>query len=613
MSRLSSLSPVTVLVAVFPILSILSILSILPCACSTSPPAPSSSSLGDTGVVVDTGESGEASVPSDGAADGDVGYAPPPSTLVVEPGIVREILLVDGVVPEANPVRHVSTPPEQNRVRVVRYRVDSTPPKPARAIVVLMPGFLGGAGSFDPLARALVRRAASDPDGAIEAWAIDRRSNLLEDTHGDDVAEVRRDTRWAYRYYADLEAIEGKTFAGFLDTSQAPWMSEWGLPVTIGDLHNVIAKVPAADRKSRVILAGHSLGATIVESYAAWDFSGARGFDELAGLVLIDGVGRREGAAVTAFDRESYETKDSSMGGFTSPALAGIRKSTPFVVLPLLGVGVLENAERVAVGMAIDPTAPRPSDDDVSRSFSLLFGLDVTALPMMTNRAAFGFAFDSKSCGITIAAVSAGEATGGPTAKYDSLFGAPLLHPSDPHGSYDWRDFDQTTPPGHTRLAELANAWFSGPGLNFSEWYFPTRLALDAQFAASLVIADDDWRATYGLRAKHGAEIDLPLFAFAAQLTTDAADATDPKKPRTAHGYDALAALLAKNPIGGGRPNAGTPRTDPKAFSVRIDPSFTHIDPLMAADTGDGAAWFDAIAAFVKANTTKGGVVIARE
>ncbi len=90
-------------------------------------------------------------------------YTPPPaSAIVVDPGpwkIRKEVLTVAGVTPPPNP-RGPATPPEENALRVVRYRVDATPPKPARAVVVMMPGDLGGAGSFDALARAIVRRSA---------------------------------------------------------------------------------------------------------------------------------------------------------------------------------------------------------------------------------------------------------------------------------------------------------------------------------------------------------------------------------------------------------------------------------------------------------------------
>ena len=73
-------------------------------------------------------------------------------------------------------------------MQVVRYRVDTgkDAPKPARAILLLMPGFLGGAGSFDSLARAIVRRSTAE--APLEAWALDRRSNLLEDRTGLDAA-----------------------------------------------------------------------------------------------------------------------------------------------------------------------------------------------------------------------------------------------------------------------------------------------------------------------------------------------------------------------------------------------------------------------------------------
>ncbi len=119
-------------------------------------------------------------------------YSPAPASRVVEMSplrIRREIFVIDGAVPPPNPQGNVATPPEQNRVRVVRFRVDAAPPRPSRAIVVMMPGFLAGAGSFDGLARAIVRRSTDTE--ALEAWAIDRRSNLLEDTHGLDVAEFR--------------------------------------------------------------------------------------------------------------------------------------------------------------------------------------------------------------------------------------------------------------------------------------------------------------------------------------------------------------------------------------------------------------------------------------
>src|SRR4051812_6499556 len=106
-----------------------------------------------------------------------------PDPLVIEDTgtlkIRREVLRWSAPAPAAGGLS--TTPDTFNQVQVVRYRVDTgtQPPKAARAIAVLMPGFLGGAGSFDALARALVRRSTAD--APPEAWAVDRRANLLED------------------------------------------------------------------------------------------------------------------------------------------------------------------------------------------------------------------------------------------------------------------------------------------------------------------------------------------------------------------------------------------------------------------------------------------------
>lgn len=526
-------------------------------------------------------------------------YTPPPREAVIESGIVRELVDVDGVTPPKNPVRDAETPKEQNRVRVVRYRPESN--KKARAIVVMLPGFLGGAGSFDPMARALVRRGLNDAAGAVEAWVIDRRSNYLEDTHGDDVAEVKRDPSLAEKYYYEGEPVFGKTFAGFIDQSALPHESEWGAETTLGDLRNVIARVP--DKKARVILVGHSMGATLAEAYAAWDFGGQKGYDDLAGLVLVDGVAGRELDAPATFTEKAYlEGQSDAANPFANTGLNVIRKSAPFVVLPFLGVAALEQAERMGIAASVAPTGPRIEHNDITNMTAVLLGLDRKKIPKMTNRAAFGLAFDDASCAVNIVAVSAGKAAGGSFGTYKGILGGgDLIHPSDPNASYDWVDFDATTPMEHTRLSDMARSWFEGPGLNFAEWYFPARLALDVGVVGSLNIADDDWRAKYGLRAKYGAEIDVPVLAFAASLSADKPVAG---KDPTASRYDKLRAMLTA-PIGAGRPLAGTPRSDPRAYQLFVRPQFTHIDPVQAADAGEGKTWYDELYTFITTNTPK--------
>ena len=61
----------------------------------------------------------------------------------------------------------------------------------ARAIVVLMPGFLGGAGSFDALARAIAKRAITEGrDQRIEQGM--RSFMYLPFEHSEDMADQER-------------------------------------------------------------------------------------------------------------------------------------------------------------------------------------------------------------------------------------------------------------------------------------------------------------------------------------------------------------------------------------------------------------------------------------
>ncbi|MCS6901139.1 MAG: alpha/beta fold hydrolase [Myxococcales bacterium] len=376
-------------------------------------------------------------------------YQPPPTSTVVEAGAVkirREVFTLDGFEAPANPVGDVATPVELQRIRVVRYRVDADPPQPARAIVVMMPGFVGGAGSFDPVARALVRR--STEEAPLEAWAIDRRSNLLEDHHGLDVAEHFRDPELAARYYFGGEELEGKRFEGFLAQGNLRYMAEWGLETTLEDLRRVIELVPQGERRGRVVLLGHSLGASLAEIYAAWDFAGTPGYQELASLVLVDGVAGNEGGAIPQTQEQYEKGGTPAPGGFgNAPGLQGIRGGSVYFSLPFLGTKVYSVASIVAMRSAM-----RPGEvvQDEERDGLLKTLLSIKEVPRMTNRAALGLSFDARSNALSFAAVNCGEATGGPLEEHDSLFGVKLLHPTDPEAIYDWVEHNTTSPREHT-------------------------------------------------------------------------------------------------------------------------------------------------------------------
>jgi len=525
----------------------------------------------------------------------------PEDPLVIETSrgvrIRREVLRVDAPAPPTNALTGDATPAELDAVQVVRYRVDTgrDAPRPARAILVLMPGFMGGAGSFDSLARAIVRR--STPDAPLEAWAVDRRANLLEDRAGIEAALAAGDANVLTGYYSEQLPVDGVTFAGVKRQADVPFMSEWGLASTLADLRAVLSLVPADQRRARLVLAGHSLGASLVAQYAAWDFDGTPGHEELAGLVLIDGVTGEEGAPLS-LTQEQYEVTGVQGGLMGSrPSVQQIREADRYFAFPLIEPSFFA----VGVGTALRATwNPDRLEKDVPRAEALQTLFLLERLPRFTNRAAFGLAFDAASCPISIGAVNAGAASGGALTETTAPFGGgTIVKPSDPSATYRWLEYDQVNPPESTSLSDFALAW-TRPGADFAEWYFPMRLALDASLGASLTLSPTDWPVTaWGIRALHGRDIAAPVLVEAAGIL--GGDVTK---------YERLKALLP--PVGDGRPMAGATRAVGDGFEAHAHPAFSHIDPLAASDVpgSTAAGWFDALASFLTRHTPTGGVSV---
>lgn len=503
-----------------------------------------------------------------------------PASHTLEGDVVRDVLRVPAPSPPPNPLSGVPTPAELDFTQIARYhRAGATE---ARAIVLAMPGFLGGAGSFDRLARELVRLGGTDP-APIEVWAIDRRSNLLEDLRGLDAAEAEGNPDIAKGYYFGSDTVGGEPFAGFLDGADAAYASEWGLSTHVNDLRALIERVPAADRVGHVFLLGHSLGGTFAETFAAWRFEdGVRGAELLAGVILVDGSQSETPSSETDY-------RDGTTGGFMpSPGVNGTREGQVFVELPILGVGVYASAEILSLEAQVAPDAV-VEDRDRERLLATLLGLSMAEVPPMTNEAALGWGFDAASNGLSFAAVSCGAAMGGPTEEYDSLLGARLIHPSDRMATYSWIDAPDATPAEHTPIASLAASWVLGR-TNFAEWYFPQRLPIDLGAVAGLAVTDGSWQAAEGLRAFDGALMDAPVLAIAAGL-------------RSVDSY--AASRMRGAPIGPGRPHAGTARTDELAYRI-VDATFmTHIDPLTAPDSPENPVP-DAILAFVAEHVAPG-------
>lgn len=504
-----------------------------------------------------------------------------PESTITEPGVRREIFRVAGATPPPNPTTMEATPAELNFTQVVRYRSDVEPAADPAAIVVAMPGTWGGAASWEPLARALVKRgvAAGRP---TEVWAIDRRANLLEDLRGADAAEAAGNPDIAQGYYFLRETVGGQAFPGFRRQGDVGFMSEWGLAVHVEDVHRVIATIPAAERKTRVFLAGHSAGASFAETYAGWRFEdGSRGADELAGLVLVDGAAFG-GAAIT----EDQYVNGVPGGVIPQPGVDNIRSTSRFAEIPFLGVAIYARFEVLALRVLAAPTEV-VADDGRDGVLRFLFSSGARRVPPLTNRAALGFGFDASSNPLVIARMSIGAPTGGPLESYMNPFGTDtIVRPADSTSTYDWVDGPDTMPAERVRMADFAHATSDGR-TNFAEWYYPTRLPMDQAAIVGNAVAEDGYQARAGLRAFDGPLDDAPVLAIAAALVSPAA-------------YDAVRARVAPM-IGPGRPAAGALRSDPRAFSVVDVTTMTHIDPVQAADVAENPVPA-AIDAFVAAN-----------
>ena len=406
-------------------------------------------------------------------------------------------------------------PPACDRIGYLRFRNPQGPSDPAQAdaVITLMPGIFAGASSLELVARNVVRLAA-ERGRDFEVWTIDRRSACLEDHHGTKAAERAHDVRPAFDYYYGGKEVDGRTFEGFVPPSEAEFMREFGLGLTVRDWHEVITReLPdRAVRQRKLVCGGHSLGGFITAALASWDFDGDpettedAGFEDCAALAGLD----------TTVDIE---------GGEGGPAGAGVASEaaarsggSPYVNAPPFMPPIMQLPTVASVAAFQDPGTESvfnqliPHDPEFELTLRLLYSKDAahfaTGQPSirdvrLTNATVFGGIFDDNSAGISILRASIGISVGGELA--DKNFPAPdptLALPEEPGGPvYSWVDYEQAGAPGHdiplndggepystresevTDLGEMARTFFEPPA-DFIEQYFPTRLASDTVVAA---------------------------------------------------------------------------------------------------------------------------------
>ncbi len=332
------------------------------------------------------------------------------------------------------------------------------PGTPGRVVVVAMPGLFSGAAVFDTWARQLV---ASEP--GVEVWAVERRSNALEDREGIRRAIEEDDPQVALRYYAP-----GGEYLP-IEPAWVPYMAHWGLAVHLRDLQEVV--LAARAEAEVVLLAGHSLGAGIVSVYAAARIApeqgGGIGEDHVDGLILLDGSVGRTGALGRADERVAIfgitlvPDVDDLVSGRAAPFLRG-------------GLGF---GQRHVVRTAVAATFARLRPDDLAPAGSVPYPI--------TNRALMGIRTDDDYAVTPIFSASVGEAVGarfgGNVTAFvltgrDGARSRTVAGVADDATHVSWSAGDPAREVSD--LDDLVAQW-TDPDADPAEWYFPLRLAVD--------------------------------------------------------------------------------------------------------------------------------------
>jgi len=419
-----------------------------------------------------------------------------------------------------------------NKAIAVRFFAAERPAsQPPRAIVLLLPDLLAGANSLSILASEIVTISA----GEIECWAIDRRSNLLEDATAMIEAEThatREASLAALAAYSNHPSGRGGYLANHpFEVSR--FMAEWGLDVHLRDARAIVAEARTRVGSSgKLLLGGGFLGAAMAQAFAAYDFDGVAGANLIDGLVLLDfllapsptGALVRvdpipdeiylnggtvpdnptmilRSQAVTGLNRlrnpQRRFTLADPLGAGDEPFLVGAQKQpaptfglSRWLPIDPYALQLIEIAAQLSLWDPEGETSVGPPYVPVRASNEAAFALSIDDEFQQVNPARTSIGFLRIPSGRTVADIAVRQSDPGPPpgANPNGLF-APRDLGTMPQR---WARLPDLSPIGlqgsePSHLPTVARSFLYGSGQatladrksNYLEWYMPTRLLLD--------------------------------------------------------------------------------------------------------------------------------------
>ncbi|WP_259443598.1 hypothetical protein [Rhodococcus sp. DMU2021] len=433
-------------------------------------------------------------------------------------------------IPVPLPAEAGPRPAACDRLSYLRWRSADGPESSADAdrILVAQPGIFEGAGAFESVARNTVVAAAAR--GAhVEFWALDRRSNCLEDHTGTRAALRTGSLDTATDYYFRGAEVDGRRFAGHASGADVAWLSHVGIEQTLRDQYDLLRHELSDPelRKRKVLCGGHSLGGFITGYFAEWDFdgdpatTGDAGYNQCGGYFALDTVIE---AGAPSPGQSALPDLPEAVSAPVDAFFGSISTASPVLALPtVINPETTNLLALTGLAARLDPDStdgivPRmPDNPNIDWTLRTLLSGDyamfATGDPDVrtlnaTNEAVLGAILDDNSQPLGFLQVSVGFITGAPVRDKlfpvpatpevlgsgffgDALKASPAVF-ADPGVVYRWLDYDEVgtgaSSPDEARytdrgsevtsIAELARN-LSEPPLDFTEWYFPSRLRFD--------------------------------------------------------------------------------------------------------------------------------------